>query len=38
LNTALDTLRENGKLTELSMKWFGQDVTQNIDTNLKVIE
>ncbi|MEO1816473.1 MAG: ABC transporter substrate-binding protein [Acetobacterium sp.] len=38
LNTALDTLRENGKLTELSMKWFGQDVTKNIDTNLKVIE
>jgi len=38
LNTALDALRENGKLTELSMKWFGQDVTQNIDTNLKVIE
>jgi polar amino acid transport system substrate-binding protein len=38
LNTALDTLRENGKLTELSIKWFGQDVTQNIDTNLKVIE
>lgn len=38
LNTALETLRKNGKLTELSMKWFGQDVTQNIDTNLKVIE
>jgi len=38
LNTALDALRENGKLTELSMKWFGQDVTKNIDTNLKVIE
>ncbi|KAF5081172.1 ABC transporter substrate-binding protein [Acetobacterium wieringae] len=38
LNTALDTLRENGKLTELSMKWFGQDVTQNINTELKVIE
>ncbi len=38
LNTALDALRENGKLTEISMKWFGQDVTKNIDTNLKVIE
>lgn len=38
LNAALDALRENGKLTELSMKWFGQDVTQNIDTDLKVIE
>lgn len=38
LNTALDTLRQNGKLTEISMKWFGEDVTKNIDTNLKVIE
>lgn len=38
LNTALDALRENGKLTEISMKWFGQDVTQNINTELKVIE
>lgn len=38
LNTALDALREKGKLTEISMKWFGEDVTQNIDTNLKVIE
>ncbi|KNZ41643.1 ABC transporter substrate-binding protein [Acetobacterium bakii] len=38
INGVLDTLRENGKLTELSMKWFGEDVTQNIDTNLKIIE
>ncbi|MBI4856524.1 MAG: amino acid ABC transporter substrate-binding protein [Acetobacterium woodii] len=38
LNGALDALRKNGKLSELSIKWFGKDVTQNIDTNLKVIE
>lgn len=38
LNTALEALRKNGKLSELSIKWFGKDVTQNIDTNLKVIE
>lgn len=38
LNGALEELRKNGKLSELSIKWFGKDVTQNIDTNLKVIE
>jgi polar amino acid transport system substrate-binding protein len=37
MDGTLDALRENGKLTELSMKWFGKDVTKNIDTELKVI-
>ncbi|MDO4289078.1 MAG: transporter substrate-binding domain-containing protein [Eubacterium sp.] len=38
MEEALQTLRDNGKLAELSEKWFGEDVTQNIDTELKVIE
>lgn len=31
---ALDELAKEGKLTELSKKWLGDDYTQNIDVNL----
>jgi polar amino acid transport system substrate-binding protein len=31
---ALDELAKEGKLSELSKKWFGDDYTQNIDENL----
>lgn len=34
LNNALDTLQENGTMTEISMKWFNEDMTSNIDTNI----
>ena len=38
MEETLQTLRDNGKLAELSQKWFKEDVTQNIDTELIVIE
>ena len=38
MEETLQKLRDNGKLAELSQKWFKEDVTQNIDTELKVIE
>lgn len=38
INTALDTLRENGTLAQISDKWFGTDMTSDIDTTLNVIE
>ncbi len=38
IDGALDTLRENGTLAEISNKWFGQDMTSDIDTELNVIE
>lgn len=38
LNEALDTLRESGKLKELSMEWLGDDYTSNIDEELNVVE
>lgn len=38
LNAAIKKLQDNGTLTEISMKWFGKDMTKNIDTNLVVIE
>lgn len=28
VNAALDTLRENGTLTEISQKWFDADITK----------
>jgi putative amino-acid transport system substrate-binding protein len=28
VDKALTTLKENGKLTEISQKWFGTDITQ----------
>ncbi|PKM60626.1 MAG: amino acid ABC transporter [Firmicutes bacterium HGW-Firmicutes-4] len=37
-NEAIKTLQESGKMTEISMKWFGEDMTKDIDTNLIVIE
>lgn len=38
LNEALDTLRESGKLKELSIEWLGDDYTSNIDEELNVVE
>ena len=38
LNEAIKALQESGKMTEISMKWFGQDMTTDIDTELIVIE
>ncbi len=38
MNETLQKLRDNGKLAELSQKWFKKDVTQNINMDLKVIE
>ncbi len=38
LNKALDSLRESGKLKELSIKWLGDDYTSNIDEELNVVE
>ena len=35
---AIKTLQENGTLKEISMKWFGKDMTSDIDTELIVIE
>ncbi len=37
-NEAIKALQESGKMTEISMKWFGQDMTKDIDTELIVIE
>ncbi|WP_296559444.1 transporter substrate-binding domain-containing protein [uncultured Acetobacterium sp.] len=37
-NKAIKALQESGKMTEISMKWFGQDMTKDIDTELIVIE
>lgn len=38
LNESLKKLQENGTMTEISMKWFGEDMTKDIDTELKVVE
>ncbi|MBC3798192.1 ABC transporter substrate-binding protein [Acetobacterium tundrae] len=37
-NEAIKTLQKNGKLTEISMKWFNEDMTKDINTKLSVIE
>lgn len=37
-NEAIKTLQESGKMTEISMEWFGEDMTKDIDTKLVVIE
>lgn len=37
-NEAIKSLQESGKMTEISMKWFGEDMTKDIDTKLVVIE
>lgn len=34
VNKAIKTLQDNGKLTEISMKWFNTDFTKNINTEL----
>jgi polar amino acid transport system substrate-binding protein len=38
IDTALDALREEGTLKELSIKWLGDDYTSNIDETLKGAE
>lgn len=38
IEDALQKLRDDGTLKALSEKWFGEDVTQNISMDLKVIE
>lgn len=38
INEALDVLRENGTLAKISEKWYGSDMTSDIDTNIDVIE
>ncbi|MGL4607807.1 MAG: ABC transporter substrate-binding protein [Eubacteriaceae bacterium] len=38
INKALNTLRENGKLSEISMKWFGTDMTKDINTKLDTVK
>ncbi|MDO4288599.1 MAG: ABC transporter substrate-binding protein [Eubacterium sp.] len=38
LNESLKKLQENGTMTEISMKWFGKDMTSDIDTELHVVE
>jgi polar amino acid transport system substrate-binding protein len=37
INEAIKTLQDSGKLTEISMTWFGKDMSTDIDTNLIVI-
>ena len=38
LNETLKKLQDNGTMTEISMKWFGEDMTDNINSEIKVIE
>lgn len=38
LNESLKNLQGNGTMTEISMKWFGEDMTSDIDTELNVVE
>lgn len=38
LNEAIKALQKSGKMSEISMKWFGEDMTKNIDSKLVVIE
>ena len=35
IQKALDDLKAEGKLKELSVKWFGEDITSNIDEKLR---
>lgn len=35
MNAAIKKLQENGKMKEISMKWFNEDYTSNIDENLR---
>lgn len=38
LNETLKKLQENGTMKEISMKWFGEDMTGNISSEIKIIE
>lgn len=38
VNAGIKALQENGKMTELSQKWFSADFATNIDSEIKVIE
>lgn len=38
LNTAIKSLQDSGKMTEISNVWFGKDMTTDINTELIVIE
>lgn len=38
VNQALEEMRQDGELKAISEKWFGKDLTSNIDTTLNVIE
>ncbi len=38
INDALKALHDDGTLKQISEKWFGTDMTSDIDTNLNVIE
>lgn len=38
VNTAIKELKEDGTLKKISEKWFGKDLTADIDTKLNVIE
>ncbi|MEF9918077.1 MAG: ABC transporter substrate-binding protein [Eubacterium sp.] len=38
INESLKKLQENGTMTKISMKWFGEDMTNNINPDIKIIE
>lgn len=38
INDTLKKLREDGTMKTLSEKWFGKDITENINTDIKTIE
>lgn len=38
VNAAIKALQDNGKMTEISKKWFSEDFATNIDEELSVIE
>jgi len=38
LNKAIETLQKNGKMKEITTKWFGQDLTYGMKTELPVIK
>jgi polar amino acid transport system substrate-binding protein len=38
VNKAIASLQENGKMTEISTKWFSEDFATQIDEEIKVIE
>ena len=37
MQKALDAMSKDGSLKKISMKWFGKDMTSNIDTKLKML-